>query len=170
MFPSMRTLILLGLLLGFGATSAASASPDYPAVLQEDLALSCQPSCLLCHTKQVGGFGTANTPFGAALRRVSLECCEEEQLAPALEKLTSSMVDSDQDGVPDVSELRAGTDPNAPDAGLACEQPRNDAGCRLSNHDDSSTLTSFAIVLCMAAGWRRRRYGQVMGIGRGVGR
>ena len=165
----MRRRIILAIGIGLGTAATAEASPDYPATLRDELALSCEPSCLLCHTIDVGGFGTANTPFGAALRRVSLECCQEDQIVPALDKLSVSKADGDQDGIADVTELRAGTDPNALDAGLPCGKPRGNYGCQIVKDGRGSTLPSFLILLWLAAWRRRRRYGQVIGIGNGVG-
>jgi MYXO-CTERM domain-containing protein len=112
----------------------ASASPNFPAVLSDELSLGCEPSCLLCHTKLEGGFATANTPFGVSVRKAGLLCCEDSQITDVLAMLSAQRTDSDEDGQPDVDELAALSDPNAAEDELACTEPppakANDSGCQ----------------------------------------
>ena len=136
------------LIVAFGIAVAGSvkASPAYPGELAQELSLPCQPSCLLCHTREEGGFGTANTPLGAALRRARLECCDEEMLASALALLERDQIDSDGDGTGDVEELRAALDPNQADAELAC-RAQEAGGCSASKAPRRETPSLLALLL-----------------------
>jgi Bacterial TSP3 repeat len=128
----VRCLFILGFLVATPFT--ASASPSYSRVLQSSLELPCEPSCTLCHTSPAGGFATANTKFGINMRRVfHAACCDGELMRTIAEQLEVSGLDSDGDGLTDVDELRATTDPNSAEieAELACEAPP-DGGCALT--------------------------------------
>ena len=103
-----RTSLLL--LLAFPAW----ASDTYPAAIQAKLSLAAPPpeSCALCHNNGITGFGTVNTPFGRSMRTRGLVSQEVVSLNAALDALAAANVDSDRDGVTDVAELMAGTNPN----------------------------------------------------------
>ena len=104
----------LGLVWCIAATWPAMASTNYPVVVQSHLSLSAPPrqSCGLCHTNGVTGSGTVNTPVGKALKARGMVSGNEGSLRAALDALARDGVDSDGDGVPDIEELKAGTDPN----------------------------------------------------------
>lgn len=104
-----RTLLALTL-----CSTAALASADYPGEIQTKYGLASPPlqSCALCHTNGITGSGTVNTPIGLALRSRGLMSGDAATLRMALDTLETDMVDSDGDGVIDVEELRAGTNPN----------------------------------------------------------
>ncbi len=95
----------------------AFASAQYPGLIQTDLGLSAQPpqSCSLCHVNGIGNIGTANTPFGKAIRMQGLVFQNDASLKSALMALETAGTDSDGDGLGDVAELRVGRDPNLAD-------------------------------------------------------
>ncbi len=109
----MKALLLGGLLcaiLGLAAPSAF-ATGNFPGAIQNDLQLSSTPPCSYCHVGDPGP-GTVRKPFGQAMRAHGLVPGDETSLRAALEQLQSNSIDSDGDGVPDIEELKEGTDPN----------------------------------------------------------
>jgi MYXO-CTERM domain-containing protein len=106
--------LLAGLLLAAGP---AAASSGYPAEIKAHLGLSYTPPCSLCHTNGVTGYGTVNTPFGKSMRARGLVCCNLTALDTALDALAAEKTDSDGDGIPDITELQNGTDPNTAGGG-----------------------------------------------------
>lgn len=68
------------------------------------------PDCALCH-RGTPMKGTVTTPFGAALRARGAVAADAPALGRALGQMMG--VDSDADGVSDLDELKAGSDPNA---------------------------------------------------------
>lgn len=105
----LRTPALLLLL-----SAPALATATFPTVIQQHLSLARSPaqSCMLCHTNGITGPGTVNTPMGKALSSQGLLGNDEQSLRSALDALATAGTDSDGDGVGDVAELKAGTDPN----------------------------------------------------------
>lgn len=97
----------------------AWASDTYPAAIQNKYSLAAPPpeSCSLCHTNGITGVGTVNTPFGRSMRMRGLVSQEVASLNAALDALAAASVDSDGDGVTDVAELMAGTNPNVGPSG-----------------------------------------------------
>lgn len=113
---------------------AARASESYPSRIRSDLGLSYTPQCTLCHRTNSGGRGTVTTPFGkTTMSPYGLGAGSTSKLDSVLQQMEADGVDSDGDGVGDIAELRAGTDPNVanapppppPDAGPG---PTPDAG------------------------------------------
>lgn len=104
--------LTLTLVVTLGGSAFASA--DYPTVIQTKYSLAAPPpqSCALCHTNGITGTGTVNTLIGKALRTRGLVSGNATSLTTSLDTLATDMVDSDGDGVTDVAELMAGTDPN----------------------------------------------------------
>ncbi len=96
------------------SSSGSLASSDYPAVIKTQLGLSTDHPrmCRLCHTSDLGGSGTITQPFGKALQARGLASENAELLKTALAQLEADKVDSDGDGVTDIDELKALTDPN----------------------------------------------------------
>lgn len=91
----------------------AWASSTYPGAIQAKYGLAQSPptDCALCHTNGIGGA----TPWfmGAALVARGLTGGSNTTLlGTALDQLEADGVDTDGDGVTDVDELKAGTDPN----------------------------------------------------------
>ena len=92
--------------------SAVWASSPYPNAIATDLGMSCTPTCNLCHAS-AGGGGPVPQPFAQALVAEGLTGgSDTDALATALDALTAAGTDSDGDGVTDVDELAAGTNPN----------------------------------------------------------
>ncbi|MEP7050224.1 MAG: thrombospondin type 3 repeat-containing protein [Pseudomonadota bacterium] len=95
----------------------ARAEREFPVIIQSDLALSYEVPCSVCHLKENTGAATARTPFALALK--ARDFTDGQSLGTALARLKSDDFDTDGDGVSDVAELKAGTDPNsAADASL----------------------------------------------------
>src|SRR4028118_1492505 len=79
-------------------SATASASPTYPAFVRKRFNLSDIPSCLLCHNRATGGYGSLNGRVGRYLDRganISGKLSEAE-LDEVLDKWDEDQ-DSDQD-------------------------------------------------------------------------
>ncbi|HEY3668804.1 MAG TPA: thrombospondin type 3 repeat-containing protein [Polyangiaceae bacterium] len=109
----------------FAMLLAAStwASPTYPPTIQSELMLEHMPDCVLCHRDDLGGIGTVIRPFGRTmLNHFMLTGGNNVNLLKAaLQGDDAEHLDSDGDGVPDIDELRMGTDPNVGLSGV--EEP-----------------------------------------------
>jgi hypothetical protein len=123
-------LLLLSLAVPAGA---AHATQNFPPAIRRELGLSYTPDCSLCH---VGAqrVGTVRTPFGTSMRARGLVFYDESSLRTALSALRAERTDSDGDGVGDIDELVAGTDPNraagvAPSGGGEEPPPPPTYGC-----------------------------------------
>ncbi len=105
----------------------AHATANFPGEIQTHLGLAAQPpaSCSLCHTTgSAGGKGTVNTPFGVSVRGHGAVANDPTALDSALDAMGKDGTDSDSDKVPDVTELKNGTNPNVNDVTVTT----NDAG------------------------------------------
>src|SRR5438128_7324004 len=111
------------------AAQEARASPGYPTAIVEHLAIFYSPPCSLCHVEGKTGPGTAETPFARSARAHGLEGGDVRLVGIALDALMRDGTDSDRDGVSDIQELLAGTDPNL--AGTQSIEVRADpaSGC-----------------------------------------
>lgn len=94
----------------------AAASSPFPQAIRAHLSLAKAPptSCALCHNKGITGVGTVTTAFGKSLRAQGAVADDQAKLFAALDALGTT--DSDADGTDDLTELRAGRDPNTLDA------------------------------------------------------
>lgn len=140
--------------------TAVVASPSYPEVISNELGMACPPACTLCHTTPRGGNLTANTPFGVQTRRAGLDCCKPAELGDILGSIEQQVVDSDEDGVPDVAELRADSDPNSGAATIGCAPGTESGGCSLSAPAPDSLwkpLLAIASLALLAAVPRARK-------------
>jgi hypothetical protein len=154
--------------------SVAHATAGFPGEIQSHLSLASAPDCSLCHTDgSTGGKGTVNTPFGKSIRAHGLVAYDTGALDSALDAEAKDGTDSDGDGSPDITELKAGTDPNVSngvgggDAGLSGGSPAATSvveppqyGCALgarTNLGAESTAGLSVLVLGMAHITRRRR-------------
>jgi hypothetical protein len=139
----------------------AGASESYPEAIERALGTPCPPACITCHTRPSGGELTANTPVGISARRAGLKCCDTGGLFDVLATLEANATDSDADGIPDVEELRAGTDPNALEGKLECYVPPEDEGCAigpsLTPGRDRSAWALGCVFAMVALGRLRRR-------------
>jgi hypothetical protein len=107
----LRSAAALSLVL---TSASALASSSFPATVQSHLTLSTTPDCSLCHANGLTGTGTVKTRFGVSLLQAGAVGGDTARLIAALDTMAAAGVDSDCDGVGDIQELKAGTDPNAP--------------------------------------------------------
>jgi Bacterial TSP3 repeat len=133
---------------------AIVASPAYPAAVSGHLSLSYVPACSLCHVDGKTGSGTANTPFALSARARGLHGGETSLVAGALDALARDGVDSDGDGVTDIRELIAGTDPNV--AGGSPTALRADPGFGCSTAAGDVAWTAWLLLAIRRALGRRR--------------
>ena len=135
--------------------SPARAVPEFPPSIRSDLSLSYDPPCRLCHIQGTTGAGTVATPFGLSMLAHGLTE-ERSTLSPALMALRADNIDSDGDGVPDITELVENTDPNTPvDVALSSDGPT--FGCSASGIDGGRLAVSLALLIAIAGATRRRR-------------
>ena len=117
MTTKFRTLFLATMALGPCTWSFdAAATPNFPGAIKSHLGLDSKPACTLCHTTLAGGDGTVSRAFGVAMRGDGLVPNDTSSLNDALDALEAAGTDSDADGVGDIDELKAGTNPNVADA------------------------------------------------------
>lgn len=102
-----RLLCLLALL-----PVPALATAGFPPLLRSSLSLSADPDCSVCHQGGITVASTVTTPFGVSMKSSGLKKNDDASLTAALAAITTAKTDSDGDGVSDVDELKAGTDPN----------------------------------------------------------
>lgn len=136
---------------------AASATPNFPAVMRGELQLSYEPGCALCHNDGMTGKNTANTPFANTLRSRGLVGYDEASLKLALTAISAEKKDSDGDGVIDVDELKKGTDPSV-SASAVGEEPA-EYGCSSAPTPATSANVTVAglVVLLVVAAIRKMR-------------
>jgi hypothetical protein len=136
------------------APRLAAASPNFPDEIASALSTPCVPQCTLCHTTNLGGWGTAHTRFVAAMSVKGKLLPEEgSSVAPALAALEDQRIDSDSDGTPDVDELRQGSNPNGDSVDLCSDVGY---GCARTAPHGSPPGVSVAVVV-LALAWRARR-------------
>ncbi|HVZ88111.1 MAG TPA: hypothetical protein VHG72_14155 [Polyangia bacterium] len=143
------TLLLIGsAIVGLvGRPTPARAVPRFPGEIIDyfknnhspPVNLDYTPPCRLCHIDGTTGSGSVQTPFGISMLAHGLTE-DRGSITTALEALDADGIDSDGDGVPDISELSMGTDPNSssdaplssmdPSYGCAVASPRRGAGRR----------------------------------------
>lgn len=139
----------------------AAATSSFPGVIRDTLGLDGSPGCTACHTTPGGGGGTATRPFAVSLRDAGLQPFNNSSLEAALAQLETEGTDSDGDGVGDIDELRAGSDPNGAggaDGGPEPEPVQYGFGC--AQGAAAGPLLSGLLLLSVAAGRRRRRRGR----------
>lgn len=153
---SLSTLSALAV-LAFSA--GAAASPTFPPAIQTKLGLSNEPSCAICHEGGRGASGTVTTTFGRAMLARGLKVGNVASLSAALDQVAADGLDSDNDGVKDIDELKAGKDPNG-NTGIAANAPPVEYGCGgatvARTRDDRTAPLAFAM-FGLALVLRRRR-------------
>ena len=149
--PLTIRLALAGALLV--APRVARALPSFPDEIAFDVGGDVSPACSVCHLGGKTAGITTVTPFVLALKQRGFEG-RGPGLRNALVQLETDGVDTDGDGVGDVAELRAGTDPASPVPLAPTGEPAY--GC----HVAGGAPTAAAIPLFgLALAWllRRRR-------------
>jgi hypothetical protein len=88
------------------------------------------PPCSVCHIGGTTGSGSVQTPFGISMLAHGLTG-DRNSITPALVALDADAVDSDGDGVSDIDELIADTDPNAA-ANVSLSSSNPSYGCSVA--------------------------------------
>jgi len=94
------------------APGRASASPEFPAVIESHLLLSYVPKCTICHATADADAGPADTLFAASAVARGLKADDDDSLRAALDSMKRDRVDSDGDRMRDIDELIWALDPN----------------------------------------------------------
>jgi hypothetical protein len=156
---------LLGLLLAL-ASPPALASTTFPEALRKKLGLEQiagpAPGCRLCHRDDLGGLKTATKPLARSLLQAGAMGGSVPSLLGALTTLESENTDSDADGIGDIAELKAGTDPNVglnPDGTPSAteEIPLPETGCTLGAARATSGAWLLLCAACVLLRLRRQR-------------
>jgi MYXO-CTERM domain-containing protein len=154
----MRSLALhTALLASILVAPIASASETFPPVVRQFAGSAREPECTICHQTNSGGTGTATKPFAEYMRKRRLVAKDVDALRTALRAMQGEGHDTDNDGVTDFEELKAGTDPNGE---FASDVPPVEYGCgRVASagpaHD--SLAAAAAAFVAAALVIRRRR-------------
>jgi MYXO-CTERM domain-containing protein len=149
-----RLASLLSVTGGLALAGHALASPSYPEALDKAAAMPCIPPCTVCHADMNGGFGTATKPFAQAMQAHGLTAADPSLIRPAVVGLFQDGVDSDGDGLTDVSELDNGTDPNLPGDVSICGP---EYGCAVVDGGDAPDTGAPLLVLLGVVAFSLRR-------------
>jgi hypothetical protein len=153
----VRFSVLTGLLLVAAWTPAASAMSDFPGEIQKHLSMSDTPPCTLCHATPSGG-GAVVTPFALNMVKAGLDPSNPSSVASALDKLEQHGTDSNQDGVPDIEQLRQGVDPSTGESLSGAE--KYGCGARIAKgtvRRDSGVIVAAALLAMVFTARRRER-------------
>lgn len=148
----------LTLAAALAVAGAAHATPTFPAAIQGHLGLSYEPPCSICHQDGITNSSTVTTPFGLAMRSKKLAPDNEASLVAALDALDAEGSDSDGDGVGDIAELRAGSDPNREGGeSLLGPAPAYGCGARIAGGDPVGWASGLLVAVGLASTILRRR-------------
>ncbi|MET0591645.1 MAG: hypothetical protein ABW133_03025 [Polyangiaceae bacterium] len=145
------------------AAPAALASESFPGAIKTYLNLPGDPPlCTVCHTTLIGGPMTVSKPFGKTLQqKYGLLRLDENRLRAALMQMQAANPpdDSDSDGIGDIAELLAGTDPNVKTGETAVDEgPNYGCQCSAARSTGGFSTGAFAWAAGVAiAGLRARR-------------
>lgn len=170
-FSAFRIAIGSVLISSAFVAAPAAARSEFTGDVARDLNMPCEPDCTLCHRTLAGGpgnlrfvKGTQDVPgFGFALKGdFGVDVSNRDSLGPALQAAEAAGSDVDGDGVPDITELKAGDDPNDPTAGARlCGSSAPEYGClRVAPRgsvDSTGALAGIAVLLVGASRLHRRR-------------
>lgn len=135
----------VALLLSFASgilllAPSARASEPFPETMQTQLGLAEKPLCTVCHLTLIGGPKTVTRPFGMTLMsKYGVTLLNVQGLRNALTQMTANKDDSDKDGVDDITELKAGTDPNVGEGGPPADEGPQ-FGCQFATGSARSGL------------------------------
>lgn len=132
----------------------AHARPEFPPDIASHLSASTAPACSLCHLEAKTGGITVVTPFALSLRAHGFTD-STDTLNRALDQMAADGTDTDGDGISDVDELRAGTDPSSPVPGATTEDPRY--GCDVASQPRQGGWTAIVLMVAVVS-LRRRRH------------
>lgn len=172
--PTLAGHVVAGATLAAALLSApeAKADPGLPAYLERTYALSCTPECTLCHKDNNGGANNArdavrrNGTVGAGFIPTLLNIGQIVAIDPntwpaAFGRVEQARYDTDQDGIPDIDELRNETDPMDGSEGASICGKGPTYGCvrvaRGSSVDGVAALVSGAVLFAGIALLRRRK-------------
>jgi len=86
----IRAIQTLAVALAVTATSvSAFATPTFPTVMQDELKLSTEPACAVCHAGGLTVRGTVTTDLGAALMSRGMVAYDEAKLRTAIQALVA---------------------------------------------------------------------------------
>lgn len=157
--------------------AAAHADPLAPGFIQQTFGLECTPDCTLCHATTVGGYGnyrnavsaTGQATGGAFILDLkacgfdplkkdptwaaAVATCEAPTPPAGFPQGQKWPPDADNDGVPDMAELKAGTDPNNGASGARICAGVPTYGCvRVARGNSIDGLALFASTAVLFAG------------------
>ena len=151
----MKTLVAAMVFAGAGLVPVVGyAKPQFPPDIARHLSATVDPACSVCHLEGKLSGVTVITPFALALRAHGFTG-SEDTLNSALDGMQTDNTDSDGDGISDVQELRAGTDPNSPVAGATTSDPTY--GCSVASPRGRGGWAAVVLSVAAAVTLRRRR-------------
>jgi hypothetical protein len=139
------------------ASGRASASPEFPGVIESHLSLAYVPKCTICHATNDLDAGPAETPFAASAIARGLKADDDSSLRAALDAMGRDRVDSDGDRMRDIDELSWGLDPNVRHVPQGDVAPPVTYGCSAAGSTGGGAwLVAVAAAVCVLVPRARR--------------